>query len=251
MSEQGPGGSSPALRSIWLRPPRAARGPAPEHSAAEIARAAVALADAGGLAAVTMRAVAAAVGTGAASLYRYVDTRTELLELMVDAVMGEYPADSPADDDPVAGLLHLARQTRAIIGRHPWLIDVTPATLGPPGPGTLAYMEQFLAILRGTGLSGAAKLEIFGLFTGAVRSFAQAEIEQQRAGADLLAWTQSVADYLLQAVATGRYPELAAALSGRPAPGDPPPAGPVFDRAMTRILSGLLPPRRPPGPPAT
>src|SRR6201986_168632 len=87
--------------SIWLRPERSARGPVPEHSRAEIAQAAVALADEGGLAAVTMRSVAAAIGTGPASLYRYVATRDEILELMIDEAGGEYRFGPTAAGEPV------------------------------------------------------------------------------------------------------------------------------------------------------
>ncbi len=83
------------LHSIWTRPERAARGPAPEHSRAEIAAAGVALADRRGLAAVTMRSVAAAIGAAPASLYRYVATRDELVELMADQVYGEYRYAEP------------------------------------------------------------------------------------------------------------------------------------------------------------
>src|SRR5215470_1669238 len=76
--------------SIWTRPERSARGPSPEHSRAEIASAGVTLADASGLGAVTMRSAAAAIGTAPASLYRYVATRDELVELMADQVYGEF-----------------------------------------------------------------------------------------------------------------------------------------------------------------
>src|ERR1700735_1998100 len=100
--------------SIWLRPERSARGPVPEHSRAEIARAAVTLADEGGLTAVTMRSVAAAIGTGPASLYRYVTTRDEILELMADEAAGEYHFGPPLrqPQPPLAGLLELAHQAR-------------------------------------------------------------------------------------------------------------------------------------------
>ena len=63
---------NPPGGSIWTRPERAPRGPVPEHSRAKIAAAGILIADADGLGAVTMRSVAAAVGTGPASLYRYV-----------------------------------------------------------------------------------------------------------------------------------------------------------------------------------
>ena len=79
----------PRSGSIWSRPERAPRGPVPEHSRAKFAVAGIVIADADGLDAVTMRSVAAAVGTGPASLYRYVGNRGELLELMADQARGE------------------------------------------------------------------------------------------------------------------------------------------------------------------
>lgn len=236
--------ASDSRRAIWLRPARSGRGPVPEHSAEEIARAAIALADTRGLAAVTMRAVAAAIGSAPASLYRYIDTRGELLELMADQAAGEYSRLEPDTADPAAALLALGHQTLDIYRRHPWLLDI-PAASGLPGPNALAVMDHALAILSGTDLSGPAKLEVFGLFTGAVRSFAQLEADQQRAGQDTAAWQASVAAYLIEVVATGRYPHLAAVLSSPPAAGDPGPQEPLFDRALTRILSGLLPPGLP------
>jgi AcrR family transcriptional regulator len=232
-----------------MRPERSARGPAPEHSRAEIASAGVALADAEGLAAVTMRAVAAAVGTAPASLYRYVTTRDELLELMADQVNGEFSFDEPISGRPVTDLLALARQALDIYRRHPWLLGIPP-TGGLPGPNALAYMEHTLAVLAGTDLSGPAKLEVIGLFTGSVRSFAQMEVDQRSAGRDTAQWQDSVAAYLGQIVAAGQHPHLAAAVAGQPAEEDLGPQEPLFDRAMTRILTGLLPPAGPSGPPA-
>jgi AcrR family transcriptional regulator len=231
-------------QSIWRRPARSGRGPVPEHSTGEIARAAVALADSNGLAAVTMRAVAAAIGTAPASLYRYLSTRGQLLELMADQVVTEHAFSEQGSGDPVAGLLALARQTLAVYREHPWLLDIPPA-IGLPGPGALAHMERVLAILSGTELSGQAKLELIGLLSGAIRAFAQMEADQQRAGQDAAAWQASVASYLIEVVTTGQYPHLAAVLSSPPAADDLAPDEPVFDRAMTRILAGLIPPARP------
>ncbi|HEY5843670.1 MAG TPA: TetR/AcrR family transcriptional regulator, partial [Mycobacterium sp.] len=78
-----------ARDSIWTRPDRGTRGPRPEHSRTEIAAAAIVLADSGGLDAATMRAVAGALGTTAGSLYRYLSSREDLLDLMIDAALGE------------------------------------------------------------------------------------------------------------------------------------------------------------------
>jgi AcrR family transcriptional regulator len=230
-------------RSIWTRPERSARGPSPEHSRAEIASAGVALADASGLGAVTMRSAAAAIGTAPASLYRYVASRDELVELMADQVYGEYSYHEPGSGDPAADLLRLAQQGRATYHRHPWLLDI-PATGNLPGPNAVAFIEHALAALAGADLTGPAKLETIGLFSGAVRLFAQTEISQRRAGQDITQWQGSLAEYLLQITAAGQHPHLAAALADQPAGGDPARHEPLFDHAMTRILTGLLPPPR-------
>ena len=265
--------------SIWTRPERSARGPSPCRSRAELASAGIRLADARGLRAVTMRTAAAAIGTAPASLYRYVATRDELVELMADQVYGEF-SYLPPSGRPVADLLGLARQARAVYHRHPWLLEV-PATGDLPGPNAVAFIEHVLAALAGTGLNGPDRLETVGLFSGVVRLFAQTEIAQQRAGQDTTQWQGSLAGYLVQIAAAGQHPHLAAALADQgdgqanqgdgqadqgdgqadhgdepadaePAasgPADAEPPEPLFERAMTRILTGLLPPA-PPSPAA-
>ena len=116
----------------------------------------------------------------------------------------------------MASLLRLAQQGRAIYHRHPWLLDV-PATGRLPGPNAVAFIEHALAALAGTGLSGPERLETIGLFSGAVRLFAETEISQQRAGQDTAQWQGSLASYLLHIAAGGQHPQLAAALADQPA----------------------------------
>jgi AcrR family transcriptional regulator len=250
--------------SIWLRSERSARGPAPVHSRAEIARAGVALADGGGLAAVTMRSVAAAIGAAPASLYRYVRTRDEVIELIQDEVGGEFSLAGPVSGHPVADLVRLAHQARAIYLRHPWLLDV-PSAVGVPGPNAVGYVEYVLAVLDGTGLSSSAKLETVAIFTGVVRLLVRTEVDQRRAGQEMAEWQEALARYLSGLVTAGRYPHLAAALAGQGSdPGQGDDAGQadgagqaedasrargtaaaplaVFDRTLARILTGLLTP---------
>jgi AcrR family transcriptional regulator len=226
--------------SIWTRPERASRGPAPEHSRTEISAAAVRIADERGLAAVTMRSVATAIGTAPASLYRYVLTRDELIELMADHVFGELSYDEASSGaGPIEALLHVARQARAVYRRHQWLLDVT-AGENRPGPNALAFIEHTLAALAPTSMHGPARLETVGLFSGALRLVAQAEIGRLRAGRDAAGWQGSLAAYLLQIAADGQHPNLAAALADQPPGVDPAQTEPDFDRAMARILAGLL-----------
>src|SRR5580658_3729222 len=117
--------------SIWLRPERSAVGRPAQWSRAEITQVALRVADAEGLDAVSMRRVAAGLGTGAASLYRYVETREDLLDLMIDATGAEYVFPGPAGDW-LTDLLGIGDQARAIMRRHPWLpsLVITRSVLG-------------------------------------------------------------------------------------------------------------------------
>jgi len=224
--------------SIWTRPERAPRGPVPEHSRAKIAAVGILIADADGLDAVTMRSVAAAVGTGPASLYRYVVNRGELLELMADQARGELDYTAAADGSPTARLLAIAREGRALYLRHPWLLDIQAVPV--PGPNAVTFIEHTLAALDGTDLPGPARLEAVALFSGAVRLIAQTAIEQSRAGRDAIQWQAELAAYLTGIVSAGQYPRLAAALAEAPTSVGSRSQEEVFDSAMTKILAGLL-----------
>src|SRR5437773_485762 len=91
-------GLPPGIEAAWglHRPP--SRGPKPALSLDRIVRAAIGLADARGLDAVSMGRVAAALGAGTMALYRYVRTKDELLVLMVDAACSDTPAPRRPDE---------------------------------------------------------------------------------------------------------------------------------------------------------
>jgi len=235
--------------SIWLRPTRGTRGPAPEYTRDRIAAAAVALADDRGLAAVTMRAVAVALGTGPASLYRYVATRDELIELMVDAAHSEL-TDGRPDAEPGTGwlgsLLALARESRDTYMRHPWLVDTVGMNI-PLGPHAVGYLERAVAALADLDVSARTKLEAIGVLSGLVPLLARAEITQRQAGSSLPQWQRAQAAYLGRVVADGRHPHLAAALvagaaesGGTQVPGEAAGDDGTFDRIVTRVVTGLL-----------
>ena len=221
-------------QSIWLRQERAGRGPVPEHSRAQIAAAAVGIADGSGLAAVSMRRVAAAIGTGAASLYRYVANRDELLELMADAVHAELDLSAPPSGDWRADLLALARRMREVYRRHPWLLDVAPGRVAL-GPHAVAYLEHALAVLAGLDVPARVKLEAVAMLNGIVALGVRAEIA---VGGSTSTWQAAQAEFLAAVVAGGRHPHLAAAVTDAGAG----PAGEddLFDRVLPRLLGGLL-----------
>lgn len=77
-----------------------------------------------------MRQVAKELGVGQSSLYRYVSSREDLLDLMTDAAAGETDLGVPLRGDPVEDLLELALRTRAVQLRHPWLTDIPPSLSG-------------------------------------------------------------------------------------------------------------------------
>ena len=217
-----PSGSEARRTPIWSRPERGTRGPAPAHSRDAIVEAAIALADTEGLAAVTMRAVATALGTGAGSLYRYLSSRDDLLDLMTDRVVGELRPYPESDGDWLDAMLELARRQLALYRRHPWLVEVLHRTSGI-GPEGLAWFDHCLGVLEPVPAGATAKFEAIAMMTGVVSLFARGEATAGSvsfAGLDLTA-----------------YPHLAAALS-RPAP--PAPERDLFERAVRGILTGLL-----------
>ncbi|MFB9466413.1 TetR/AcrR family transcriptional regulator C-terminal domain-containing protein [Streptomyces cinereospinus] len=235
MSGDGKSGAeSVGPEQLWLRPTEPRRGRRPSFSREVITAAAVALADAEGLDAVTMRRVAAEVGAGVMSLYSYAPDKETLLELMVDHVSGELTVTDPPSGDWRADLKTVARLQRAHMLRHPWL----PAALSTrrvPGPNTLAFLEHVLAVLRPTGLDGAAKLEVFAQITAFVAGYVAHEIAQaavsrspDRAAAE--------GRYLAAVAADGCHPELAEALS---APGRPLTPDATFTRFLNRLIDGL------------
>lgn len=214
---------------IWMRAERASTGRPARHSRDEITAVAVAIADREGLDAVSMRRVAADLGTGAASLYRYVSTRDDLLDLMTDATGAEYVLTAPAGDW-LAALLDLGEQGRAIMRRHPWLppLVITRSVLGPRG---LALLEHFLEALATHPASTATKLETFAILNAATALFVQNELSGGSAR------QQRNAAYLHHALASGRHPRLAEMLSAAVPATDP---ADRYRDVLARILSGLL-----------
>src|ERR1700754_2811680 len=88
-------GLSPGIAAAWGVKAAATKGPKPGLGLARIVATALRIADAEGLDAVSMNRVAKELGTGAMSLYRYVESKQELLALMIDAAIGEVPPTPP------------------------------------------------------------------------------------------------------------------------------------------------------------
>ena len=199
-----------------------------ERSRAEVTAAAIALADSEGLEAVTMRRVAAAMGTGPASLYRYVLTRGELIDLMVDAVAAEYE-HVPPTGDWLADIVEVARQTRGLMRRHPWLTTAMP--LRPMlGPHALDLVEHVLAVLAAHPAAGATKLQAYAILNGLIGLLTRSELTglgERRAELTI---------YLERVAGEGRHPQLAAAMNDTRGGAD------AFDTIVGRVMTALLDP---------
>jgi AcrR family transcriptional regulator len=226
---------------IWSLPERGERGPKPRHSRTEIAAAAIRIADTEGIAAVTMRRIAADLGTGTMSLYNYVPAKDHLVQLMADRAAGEYAYSHCPPPDSRAAIADLARQGRDIARRHPWL----PAILHRPppmGPSAVRYIDYFLGLLAGTGLDTAAKMEIIAIINGFALMYGgmQAALDDERARTGITEQQQQAAPVtaLAQAAASGDYPNLGAALS-TPAPRLR-TADEIFDSCLIRLIDGAL-----------
>jgi AcrR family transcriptional regulator len=232
----------PAPESAPHTPPppaptsRRRRGPQPRHSREDVARAAVALADANGLDAVTFRAVAASLGTGVMSLYSYIPDKQTLVFDMYELVSAELDLPAPTGDWRADMHVAAGRQ-RDLAHRHPWMVEAV-SHLQPLGPATLDFLDFALGALEPTGLSERDRLETIALVNGFVLNIVRAELESRAAAADPQRQTAQYA-MIPELLATGRYPRFAAAMArgGEPETWDP---AVHFDRLLDRILDGLV-----------
>ncbi|MEU3827269.1 TetR/AcrR family transcriptional regulator [Streptomyces sp. SID161] len=225
---------------IWARPERAGRGPRPAYTRDDIAAAAVRIADAQGLDAVTMRHVAAELGCGTMSLYNYVPRKEDLYELMVDAVGAEHELWVPSGDWR-ADLRLVAYRTRALMVRHPWMPRLMSPVYGF-SPHALRFLEHCLACLDPLEAAYGTKFELIAMLNGVVTTYVRNELDTaERARA--LPWSEEDETavriaYLGGRLASGAYPRMAAAFQEDAGPID---LEAVFERAVERVLDAFTP----------
>lgn len=223
---------------LWETGRRPSRGPKPALSLDQIVEAAVRVADAEGLESVSMRRVAAELGTGTMSLYRYLPGKAELLDLMLDRV--QRPSENPADlgDGSWRSALEaLGRATLDLYRRHPWLLQVNQSR---PilGPSALDGMEKVLDRIKPMGLPDpelvSAIIMIDGYVVGAARTQLYAQEAERRTGLTDTEFWQAQTPMLEKIMSSGRYPLLAGL--------DENTWGSDFDHfefGLQRILDGL------------
>ncbi|MFJ2772474.1 TetR/AcrR family transcriptional regulator [Streptomyces sp. NPDC087300] len=197
--------------TVWDRPEPPNR-PVPLDRE-RIVAAAVALADEGGLDAVSLRKVAARLEVGPMRLYGYISTKEDLFDLMVDEVQAEIlPVERPGDwRDALSTLAHRTRRT---VLRHEWLADLLGGrpTLGPNG---LAVAESTLSALDGLADVDTvmrAVETVSAYYNGAIRREITNLRAERATGLSERDWQREQGPHLTRMLATGRFPALSKAV---------------------------------------
>ena len=228
---------SPSLAAAWGRPRSQSKGPKPGLGLDRIVAAGIRIATHEGLSAVSMARVARELDASTMSLYRYVSAKEELLALMVDAALGPPPPRAPDEEGWRAGLSRWAWGYHDRLREHPWVLRI-PITGPPVSPHTVAWLEDGLCSLAGTGLSQEGKASVVLLLSGYVRNEATLTADLAAAGLIDDAAMRNYTSVLRTLTDRSRFPALHELLD----------AG-VFDRAddpddeftfgLERILDGV------------
>ena len=246
----GAGEPSRTLALLWRGVPaedgreERRRGPSRSLSVDAVVDAGIALADAEGLGAVTMRAVARRLGVSTMSVYTYVPGKAELLDLMVDRLYLDLPRPLWRIRTWRRRLERVAETNRALFAEHGWLTEVAVLTRPPLGPGLMAKYEHELAALDGTGLddvtADAALAHLLGFVQGHARAaYDAARTTRDTAMSDAAWWAanQPLLERVLDPAAYPRAVRIGAAAGG--AHGSSWSAEHAWRFGLARTLDGL------------
>jgi AcrR family transcriptional regulator len=236
----GAGDLRRSIALLWGIAGAGRRGPKPSRSVDEVVLAAIGIADAEGLPAVSMRRVADAFGLSPMSLYTYVPSKAELLDLMLDRVAGEIEEPGPSLQGWRAKLEHQARQRWALAQRHPWIMQVS-AHRPPLGPNVLATAEAALRAIDGVGLDDREMQLVSGVIAnyvrGAVRAaFEAREVEEQSGITDQQWWARN-AELLEGLIEPAHYPTTVRLGESNKEQGLDPQRH--FEFGLQRVLDGI------------
>lgn len=217
---------------IWARSPQRRR---PALNRDEIVAAALEIANADGLGAVSMRRVASRFGVGAMALYTHIDSKDDLLDLMADALAGEILLD---EDEFTAdwreSITRVARRERAVLKRHPWASELV-GKRGMIGPKALLHSEQSLRALDGLDVSPAVAAQIIN----AVDRYTIGYVLRETRAAPLqdLGPDSPAGAYLRDAAATAGHRRLARLLHHDRS--DFPDGDAGFEQGLRWLLEGI------------
>lgn len=176
-------------------------------STERVLEAATAVADRGGLAAVSMRSVGKELGVEAMSLYHHVAGKEALLDALADVVLGRVELPDAADAWRPA-MAARARSARDVLGAHPWAIGLVESRTAP-GPSLLRHHEAVLANLLRSGFSHRLAMHAFSVLDAYVYGFV---VTEQHLPFEAAGGQAQYATSLVRAAVD--HPHLAAVLTG-------------------------------------
>ncbi|MFT3663022.1 MAG: TetR/AcrR family transcriptional regulator [Gordonia sp. (in: high G+C Gram-positive bacteria)] len=198
------------IAALWDPPSAGTRGRPAKVTRAQVVDAAIVLADAQGLEATSMRAVARELDVGAMTLYTHVGSQRELLDAMIDRAYADFRF---ADDDAPwrEALEQHARGLWQLFRRHPWLARVNSWRL-PLGPHVIDVEEAGFRTLVDTGLSARQVTEVLGVVqnfvVGLAGSVAAEEADARDQGVDYEQYWRSTAEFWEKYFDSERYPTM-------------------------------------------
>jgi AcrR family transcriptional regulator len=211
VSTEYTGGGDPqrSIELLWGIQERPRRGPKPKLTVAMIVAEAVQLADAEGLSALSMRRIADNLGVATMSLYTYIPSKAELIDLMMDTVHGEVAPPEDTEAGWRARLEYIANANWALYHRHPWMLQVI-INRPPLGPLTMTKYERELEAVDGIGLTDLEMDSVINVVIRYVQGAARASIDAsqiaQRSGMTDLQWWEASAPTLAKVVDGTKFP---------------------------------------------
>lgn len=227
---------------LWEDRTPPSRGPKPGLTPDDVVRAAMAIAEEEGLAAVSMHAVAAKLGFTTMALYRYFPSKEALYDAIVDAGMGQppRPTEPNSPGDWRAQVTEWAHAKRAMLISRPWLAEL-PFVAAPHGPNWLSWLEAVAEPLSHTGLSAPDIGQMLSIIDGYTRGASDTAISLARARARGITdeeWAAAVGADLGRAIGDPRFPTFSAILT-TPSAGKPLTLDESFDFGLQRVLDGI------------
>lgn len=199
--------------------------------------AAIVIADAEGLGAVSIRRVATELGARAMTLYSYIERKEDLLDLMADEVAAEVLIDEPLPEDWRAAILTIARREREVVRRHPWRVDLVAQRVSV-GPNGLRHVEQSLAALDGLEVDQLTKWRILATVDDYSLGYIIRESLERAAprtmGVNDAERAAIAEPYIGELVASGAFPRLAPLIEGGVAGADD-----TYERGLNWLLDGI------------
>ncbi len=225
---------------LWEDRSPSSRGPKAGFTPDEVALAAVEIADADGLSAVTMNAVATRLGLTTMAIYRYFPNKETLLDAVIDAGTGSPPRWTEPRDGWRGEVVKWSLAKRALLCSRPWLAEL-PFVAAPHGPNWLSWLEAITNSLARTGLSAQDVGGVLSIVDGYTRGASDSAISLSRARAQGITeeqWAAGVGADLGRAIGDPRFPNFSAVITA-PSDGRPRTLEESFLFGLERVMDGI------------